>query len=171
MRIPVKLESYLETYFCEVLKININDDFAEIMNHAHFWNWLPDWGVVQEVYQAFPNSYSVLTPFAYAYLEELIRSTTSEYGVEVLDESGNTKRRKVGIGLLNLAIEENKNNNPELVSLLQKLKSYYILSQPTDRGDNRNSVAHGYMHPRFWNKSSFENLIRDIALISKHARF
>ena len=119
----------------------------------------------------FPDSYSVLTPFAYAYLEELIRSTTSEYGIVALDEVGNIKkRRKVGVDLLNLAIKENK-NNPELVSLLQKMKSYYIPSQLTDRGDNRHSVVHGYMHPRFWDKSSFEKLVHDIALISKHARF
>lgn len=112
-----------------------------------------------------------LTPFAYAYLEELIRSTTSEYGIVALDEVGNIKkRRKVGVDLLNLAIKENK-NNPELVSLLQKMKSYYIPSQLTDRGDNRHSVVHGYMHPRFWDKSSFEKLVHDIALISKHARF
>ena len=88
--------------------MSIEDDFEEIMNHAHFWNWLPDWGVAQEVYQVFPNSYSVLTPFAYGYLEELIRSTTSEYGIEVFDEAGNPKRRKVGIGLINLAINELK---------------------------------------------------------------
>jgi len=55
--------------------MNIDDDFKEIMDYAHFWNWLPDWGVVQEVYQTVPNSFSVLTPFAYSYLEELIRST------------------------------------------------------------------------------------------------
>lgn len=104
-------------------------------------------------------------------MEELIRTTTSEYGFENLDESGNPKRRKVCIGLLNLAIEENKSNSPELKSLLEKMKSYYIFSQRTDRGDNHNSVAHGYMHPRFWNKTSFENLIHDITLISKYAGF
>lgn len=151
--------------------MNIIDDFNEIMNYAHYWNWLPDWGVVKDIYQAFPESYSVLTPFAYAYLEELIRSTTSEYGIEIRDESGNPKRRKVGIRLLELAIEENKSHNSEFVSMLEKMKSYYILSQPTDGGDNRNSVVHGYMHPRFWNKDSFENLVHDIALISKHAKF
>lgn len=122
--------------------MNINDDLIEIMNHAHFWNWLPDWGVVQKAYQAFPDSFSVLTPFAYAYLEELIRSTTSEYGIVTHDESGKPKRRKVGIGLLNLAIEENKSHNSELVSVLEKMKSYYIPSKLTDSGDNRNSVAH-----------------------------
>ena len=77
----------------------------------------------------------------------------------------------MGIGLLNLAIEENKSRNSELTSLLEKMKPYYVLSQPTDRGDNRNSVDHGYMHPRFWDKDSFENLIHDISLISKHAGF
>ena len=79
-------------------------------------------------------------------------------------------RRKVGIKLLELAIKENK-HNIEFVSMLEKMKSYYTFSQPTDRGDNRNSVVHGYMHPRFWNKDSFENLVHDIALISKHAKF
>jgi len=150
--------------------VSINDDFTEIMNHAHFWNWVPDWGVVQEVYQAFPNSYSVLTPFAYAYMEELIRSTTSEYGIEVFDESGNHKKRKTGTGLINLAIKENS-RYPELVALLDKIKIYFIYSQPTDRGDNRNSVVHGYMHPRFWDQASFEELIHDIALFSKYAGF
>lgn len=115
--------------------MSINDDFTEIMNYAHYWNWLPDWIVVQEVYQAFPNSYSVLTPFAYSYLEELIRSTTSEYGIEIFDESGKPKNRKVGIRLINLAIDENKTRNQELVLLLEKMKSYYMLSQPTDKGD------------------------------------
>ena len=101
--------------------MNIIDDFNEIMNYAHYWNWLPDWGVVKDIYQAFPESYSVLTPFAYAYLEELIRSTTSEYGIEINDESGNPKRRKVGIKLLELAIKENKHNS-EFVSMLEKMK-------------------------------------------------
>ncbi|MDD3270228.1 MAG: hypothetical protein PHX14_12995 [Syntrophomonadaceae bacterium] len=44
--------------------MNIIDDFNEIMNYAHYRNWLPDWGVVKDIYQAFPESYSVLTPFA-----------------------------------------------------------------------------------------------------------
>ena len=150
--------------------MSISRDFEEIMNYAHFWNWLPDWGVIEEIYRAFPNSYSVLTPFAYAYLEELIRSTTSEYGIEILDESGKPKRRKVGIGLIDLAIDENISNQ-EFVVLLEKAKSYFAPSKSIDVGDNRNSVAHGYMHPRFWNKDSFEQLIHDIAILSKHARF
>ncbi|MEN6351654.1 MAG: hypothetical protein ABFD08_19960 [Syntrophomonas sp.] len=40
--------------------MNIIDDFNEIMNYAHYWNLLQDWGVVKDVYQAFPDSYSVL---------------------------------------------------------------------------------------------------------------
>ena len=68
--------------------MNLSDSFEEIMLNAHFWNWGPDWQVVKDIYEAFPNSYSVLSPFAYSYLEELIRSTTSEYGIEVYDENG-----------------------------------------------------------------------------------
>lgn len=75
--------------------MNITNDFQEILYYAHYWNWAPDWLVVKNIYEKIPESYSVLTPFAYAYLEELIRSTTSEYGRELLDENGNPKRRKL----------------------------------------------------------------------------
>jgi len=150
--------------------MSISDDFKEIMGYAHFWNWLPDWSVVQEVYQSFPNSFSVLTPFAYAYLEELIRSTTSEYGNEVLDDLGDPKRRKVGIRLINLAISENS-SNLDYIALLEKTKDYFLPSKPTDAGDNRNNVVHGYMHPRFWDKESFERLLHDIATLSKYSKF
>jgi hypothetical protein len=150
--------------------MNIDDDFKEIMDYAHFWNWLPDWGVVQEVYQAVPNSFSVLTPFAYSYLEEMIRSTTSEYGIEIIDDSGKPKTRKVGIGLIKLAISEN-GNNPDYVALLEKMKTYFSSSNSIDKGDNRNNVVHGYMHPRFWDKESFERLIHHIATLSKYSDF
>ena len=73
--------------------------------------------------------------------------------------------------LLELAIKENEAKDPEFISLLERVKKYYCGSQVTDRGDNRNSVVHGYMHPRFWDKESFETLVHDIAVISKHARF
>lgn len=150
--------------------MSINDDFREIMDYAYFWNWLPDWGVVQEVYQSFPNSYSLLTPFAYVYLEELIRSTTSEYGIEVLDALGKPKRRKVGIGLINFAISKNS-SNLDYITLLEKAKAYFSPSKPTDAGDNRNNVVHGYMPPRFWDKESFERLLHDIASLSKYSKF
>jgi len=151
--------------------MNTDDDFAEIIEYAHFWNWVPDWEVVKEVYQAFPASYSILMPFAYAYLEEVIRSTTSEYGRELLNESGGVKKRKVGLALLTLAIDENKDKNSELTRLIENIKSYYYFSQRIDKGDNRHSVAHGYMHSRFWDKTAFENLIHDIAKLSQYAMF
>ncbi|NLN49357.1 MAG: hypothetical protein GX154_09810 [Clostridiales bacterium] len=150
--------------------MSINDDFDEIMDYAHFWNWSPDWGVVQKVYQSFPDSYSVLTPFAYAYLEELIKSTTSEYGIEVLDALGKPRRRKVGIELINFAISENSSNQ-NYFALLEKAKLYFSPSKPEDLGDNRNNVVHGYMHPRFWDKDSFEKLIHFIATLSKYSKF
>lgn len=150
--------------------MNINDDFIEICKYAHGWNWVQDLDIVQKIYNTYPESYSVLTPFAYTYLEELIRSTTSEYGMELLDENGNPKYRRTGKKLIKLAKKENKNKT-EYISLLNELEHYFDDSSSFDRGDNRNSVNHGYMHPRFWTKESFEQLIHDIARISKFAGF
>jgi hypothetical protein len=151
--------------------MNISESFEEIIKYSHFWNWAPDWQVVKEIYEAFPNSYSVLTPFAYSYLEELIRSISSEYGIEILNEDGKIKKRRVGIKLINFTLEENKNSSPELLNLLEELKVYFSPSTRFDIGNNRNSVLHGYMHPKFWNKESFEKLIHDTARISKFSGF
>jgi len=152
--------------------MELNEAFDEIYNHTHMWNWGPDWEVLRKVYIAFPNSYSVLTPFAYSYLEELIRSTTSEYGRELVDQHGNLKNnRKVGTKLIDLAIEENKDKKPEFVEILTEIKSYFSHSEPTDIGENRNSVVHGFMHPRYWDWESFEKLIIDIARLSKYVGF
>lgn len=125
--------------------------------------------MVQEVYQTVLNSFSVITPLAYSYLEEFIRSTTLEYGIEILDDSGNLKRCKVGICLISLAISENS-NNLDYFALLEKTKAYFSSSSLRDKGDNRNKVVHGYMHPRFWDKESFERLIHDIASLSKYSK-
>lgn len=150
--------------------MNINDDFKEILDYAHMWNWAPDISLMQEIYNKFDNSYSILTPFAYCFLEELIRSTTSEYGREFLDKDGKPKMRKLGIALIKLAQDENKNNT-EYIKLLDEVKEYYKQSTPFDSGNNRNSVDHGYMHPRFWTQESFEKLIHDIARLSKYSKF
>jgi len=149
---------------------NIENDFLEIAAYAHWINWGPDWNVVRDVYSKFPNAYSVLTPFAYTYLEEMIRSRTSEYGREIIDNSGLPKRRSVGRRLIKLAKHENSDDRNYLEAL-KKIEKYYNDSNGVDAGDNRSSVAHGYMHPRFWSKESFEQLIHDIADFSKFARF
>lgn len=152
--------------------MGLNEAFDEIYNYTHMRNWGPDWEVFRQVYIAFPDSYSVLTPFAYSYLEELIRSTTSEYGRKLVNEDGTIKKhRKVGIRLIDLAIKENESLKLGFVEILPEIKSYFSDSEPTDIGDNRNSVAHGYMHSRFWDKESFERLIFDIAKLSKFAGF
>ena len=101
--------------------MNIRSDFKEILNYVHMWNWAPDIALMQEIYNDYDNSYSILTPFAYCYLEELIRSTTSEYGRDYVDSKGNPKKRKTGMALLNLAIEENK-DNLEYIELLNEMK-------------------------------------------------
>jgi hypothetical protein len=152
--------------------MTLDDAFDEIITHSHFWNWAPDWDIVRSIYESHPNSYSVLIPFAYSYLEEVIRTTTSEYGIQVFDESGvPLKNRKVGMNIVNLAIKENAAKNLEYTKLLNEIKKYFKNSTVMDKGDNRHSVAHGYMHPRFWDDESFENLIIDIARLSKYSNF
>lgn len=152
--------------------MKLSDAFDEINKHTHIWNWYPDWDIFRRIYETFPDSYSVLTPFAYSYLEEVIRSTTSEYGRELIDKNGILKKyRKVGMPLIDLAIKENRHTKPDLVILLKEIKTYFSESKSTDIGDNRNSVHHGYMHSRFWDKDSFEKLIFDISRLSKFAGF
>lgn len=146
-------------------------DFDEICEYAHMWNWAPDWHLVKQIYSAFPDSYSILTPFAYTYLEELIRSTTSEYGIPLLDREGKKNNIKVGLKLVNLAIKENSENQ-EYVELLEKAKKYFKYDYDDSHEENgRNKVLHGHLHPRFWSKEDFEKLIHDIAELSPFAGF
>lgn len=146
-------------------------DFDEICDYAHMWNWAPNWYMVKQIYTAFPDSYSVLTPFAYTYLEELIRSTTSEYGVPLLDREGKKNSIKVGLKLVNLAIKENSENQ-EYVELLEKVKKHFKYDYNDPQEENgRNKVLHGHLHPRFWSKEDFEKLIHDIAEMSQFAGF
>lgn len=149
----------------------MEDHFNEIRLYAHMLNWEPDWAIVQRVYGNNPDTYSILTPFAYTYLEELIRERTSEYGRVALDNDGNPiTKRKVGLRLIKLAKQENAENT-EFLAALESVEKYFVTSQPQDSGDNRNSVLHGFMHPRYWTKESFEGLIEDIARLSRHAKF
>ena len=46
--------------------MSVFDDFETILDYAHMWNWAPDWNVVKDIYLRIPESYSVLTPFAYS---------------------------------------------------------------------------------------------------------
>ena len=127
--------------------------------------------MVKQIYTAFPDSYPVLTPFAYTYLEELIRSTTSEYGVPLLDREGKKNNIKVGLKLVNLAIKENSENQA-YVELLEKVKKYFKYDYDDPHEENgRNKVLHGHLHPRFWSKEDFEKLIHDIAELSPFAGF
>lgn len=150
--------------------MSFENDLDTILQYAHYWNWAPDWLVLKKVYMEHPETYSILTPFAYSYLEEMIRSTTSEYGIEILDINENGKKRKVGKSLLKLAKKENFENK-SYIDELNKIERYFENSSIFDQGDNRNSVDHGYMHSRFWTQESFEKLIHDIAILSQYSRF
>lgn len=150
--------------------MTIEENFNEILDYSHFWNWAPDWQVVKDIYTRIPESYSVLTPFAYTYLEELIRTTTSQYGVSMFDRNGQPVKIKVGMALISLAIKENQ-DNMEYVALLEETKKYFSHINNTTDENGRNRVLHGHIHPRFWSKESFENLIEHIAKLSKHSKF
>jgi hypothetical protein len=30
--------------------LNLENKFKEIMQYAHYWNWLPDWEIVRKIY-------------------------------------------------------------------------------------------------------------------------
>ena len=152
-------------------KMSVLENLDTIYDYAHMWNWGPDWIIVKEIYIKFPDSYSVLTPFAYTYFEELIRSTTSEYGIPLLDREGKKNNLKVGLKLVNLAISENA-DKPDYIKLLEKAKKYfkYDYEDPHEE-KGRNKVLHGHLHPRFWSKEDFEKLIHDIAEMSEFAGF
>lgn len=150
--------------------MTIDKDFETIIDFAHFWNWAPDWHVVKDIYKCIPESYSVLTPFAYTYLEELIRTTTSEYGVSLFDRNGQPIKIKVGMSLISLAIKENQANT-EYISLLEETKKYFSYINNIVDENGRNKVLHGHLHPRFWSKESFEDLISHIAKLSKYSKF
>ena len=150
--------------------MSIFEDFEEIMDYAHFWNWVPDWNVAKEVYGKVPESYSILTPFAYTYLEELIRTTTSDYGIPPFDREGQPNKVRVGMSLIALAIEENK-DNIEYIKTLENIKKHFKYMDISSDQNGRNRVMHGHIHPRFWSKESFELLIHEIADLSKYSRF
>lgn len=149
-------------------KRKIKKDFDLIIKGSHYRNWAPDWFLVVDIYEKFPNSFSILTPFAFSYLEELIRSMTSEYGISVFDDNGKPKRRQVGKNLFALSKKENK-KNIGLIRLLNRANVYFESSLPSQGGKNRNNVQHGYLHSRFWIQDDFEELIHLIALLSKYS--
>lgn len=150
--------------------MSVFEDFDEIMNYAHMWNWLPDWDVAKEIYKKVPNSFSVLTPFAYTYLEEMIRTTTSDYGLPLFDNNKQPVKVRVGMSLIKLAIEENQ-ENPEYIRLLERTKKHFKYTHACHDENGRNRVLHGHVHPRFWSKESFEELIQEIAELSSFSRF
>lgn len=102
-------------------------------------------------------------------MEELIRTLTTDYILPLHDKDGKETNKKVGMKLINFAIQENEDK--ELLKLLEEYTKYFRKTKNTDIGDNRNDVNHGIIHPDSWSKESFENLIHDIARISKYARF
>jgi len=57
---------------------------------------------------------------------------------------------------MRLASEKNRETNQEFARQLVKIKPHFAQSSIVDKGDGRNSVNHGYMHPRFGVKIPYE---------------
>ncbi len=150
--------------------MSIEKDFDEILDYAHMWHWAPDWALVKEIYKEEPLSFSVLTPFAYTYLEEIIRTTTSDYGTPLHDRDENPVSVKLGKNLIDLAIKENQSNT-EYILLLEQMRGYFKPMKDSPESNGRNKVMHGHWHPNLWCREQFEQLIHDIALLSKYSQF
>lgn len=142
-----------------------------IRDYSHWRFWAPDWILAKDIYESFPNSYSILTPFAYSYLEEVIRSMTTDYPRKLPNEDGeHSIRHYSGCKLIDLAVKEN-HEKTDLLPLLQTSRKYFEKSKFIDKGDNRHSVAHGYLPPWYWEAETFEDLILHIAELSPFANF
>lgn len=146
----------------------INKDLKTIEKYAHANHWLYDWTLLHRLYISEPDTYSLFTPFAFSYLEELIRSTTSKYSLTREEMTELRFNRVYGTKIINCAIKENKGNK-ELVKALEDCKQYYLPSEIDSEKGKRNSVMHGYLPPLYWSKDSFEVLIHKIAEISRYS--
>jgi hypothetical protein len=116
-----------------------------------------------------PDSFQVLIPFAYSYLEDIVRSMTStEYGVENKDGKFRVKCSKTIFDVIDQAIKENEKNENLVLALenIRKRFSHLKSINLFDNGGNRNSVAHGFLPPYYYSEDEFERLIKDIASIS-----
>lgn len=139
--------------------------FNTILGYAQYWRWAPDIQVVKEIYTERNDAYSVLAPFMYSYLEELIRSMTPEYGHTFEEREG-----KVGWNLIDLAIKEA--NNGDAINLLKAIQNeHFSKFDLLEGGKNRNNVDHGVVHPSAWIESDFQKLIKDIAKLSPYNKF
>lgn len=144
------------------------DKLNNILLVAHYWDWTPDLIVVAEIYESRDDAHSVLLPFMFTYLEQSIRTLTSQY---TMLESNKPNKKKVGVGLIKLAIEENKDNS-ELVTILNSiLIKHYQKFSLFEHGENRNNVEHGVVHPRFWSEEDFQSVVSDIDDLSPYIRF
>ena len=59
----------------------------------------------------------------------------------------------------------------DYVEMLENIKKHFRYTDKILDENGRNNVIHGHLHPRFWSKEAFEQLIHDIAELSKFSRF
>ncbi|ACT63408.1 hypothetical protein [Lactiplantibacillus plantarum] len=97
----------------EVLKY-----FSEIEYAAHTQNWLNDIRMARDLFTHDSDVYVILFPFMYTVLEDVIRSSTDNYGQ--LKSGENNDDKKVGNGLIKFAIENSVDD--EQRHLLEEIK-------------------------------------------------
>ena len=54
---------------------------------------------------------------------------------------------------------------------LEETKKYFKYVKVKNDENGRNRVMHGFVHPRFWSKENFEQLIHHIAVLSPYSKF
>ncbi|PHM02942.1 hypothetical protein EV52_13755 [Lactiplantibacillus plantarum] len=146
----------------EVLKY-----FSEIEYAAHTQNWLNDIRMARDLFTHDSDVYVILFPFMYTVLEDVIRSSTDNYGQ--LKSGENNDDKKVGNGLIKFAIENSVDD--EQRHLLEEIKKKYYGKFDLDlSGGNRNNVLHGVVPPYYWTKEDFQDLMKNIAAISRYMR-
>ena len=117
----------------------------------------------------YDNAYApILEETIKRYFKE--RPIITEYGEPFFDRNGQPIKIKVGMALISLAIKENKANT-KYIALLEETKKYFSHINNIADENGRNKVLHGHLHPRFWSKESFEDLIEHIAKLSKYSQF
>ena len=58
-----------------------------------------------------------------------------------------------------------------LCVFLEETKKYFKYVKVNNDENGRNRVMHGFVHPRFWSKENFEQLIHHIAVLSPYSKF
>ena len=142
-------------------------DFDILLADTHVGNWSKSLRIAKSVYKNIEDAQYILMPFMYTYLEESVRSMTTEYGA--LNGSEKSSKR-IGGGLVDLAISES--DDSEQQKLLRSIKQQYFRRfDGLMGGGNRNNVDHGVVPANDWSNEEFQKLVHDVAALTPYTDF